>query len=170
MVWALGLAATQSAGLREMFGSMGKAFHPGRSAQNGYAAALLAQAGFTSGERGIEGPRGFCACARRDRAICRRSPPDSASISICARTPTSRSRAASSITRPSTARFRSTTSIVPIQLPSSPSGFGSRRWCSTCATSRTSRKDCRASSPCITARRSDWCAARAVCASTPTKR
>ena len=35
MVWALGLAATQSAGLREMFGSMGKAFHPGRSAQNG---------------------------------------------------------------------------------------------------------------------------------------
>jgi len=59
MVWALGLAATQSAGLREMFGSMGKAFHPGRSAQNGYAAALLAKAGFTAGERGIEGPRGF---------------------------------------------------------------------------------------------------------------
>jgi 2-methylcitrate dehydratase PrpD len=59
MMWALGLAATQSAGLREMFGSMGKAFHPGRSAQNGYAAALLAQAGFTSGERGIEGSRGF---------------------------------------------------------------------------------------------------------------
>jgi 2-methylcitrate dehydratase PrpD len=59
MAWALGLAATQSAGLREMFGSMGKAFHPGRSAQNGYAAALLAQAGFTSGERGVEGPRGF---------------------------------------------------------------------------------------------------------------
>jgi 2-methylcitrate dehydratase PrpD len=59
MVWALGLGATQSAGLREMFGSMGKAFHPGRSAQNGYAAALLAKAGFTSGERGIEGPRGF---------------------------------------------------------------------------------------------------------------
>jgi 2-methylcitrate dehydratase PrpD len=59
MIWALGLAGTQSAGLREMFGSMGKAFHPGRSAQNGYAAALLAQAGFTSGERGIEGPRGF---------------------------------------------------------------------------------------------------------------
>jgi len=59
MVWALGLAATQSAGLREMFGSMGKAFHPGRSAQNGYAAALLSRAGFTAGERGIEGPRGF---------------------------------------------------------------------------------------------------------------
>jgi len=39
MTWALGLAATQAAGLREMFGSMAKAFHPGRSAQNGYAAA-----------------------------------------------------------------------------------------------------------------------------------
>ena len=61
MVWALGLAATQAAGLREMFGSMAKSFHPGRSAQNGYASALLAQAGFTSGERSIEGPRGFAA-------------------------------------------------------------------------------------------------------------
>jgi 2-methylcitrate dehydratase PrpD len=59
MIWAIGLAATQAAGLREMFGSMGKAFHPGRSAQNGYAAALLAKEGFTAGEHGIEGPRGF---------------------------------------------------------------------------------------------------------------
>ncbi len=61
MVWAIGLAATQAAGLREMFGSMGKSFHPGRAAQNGYGAALLADAGFTAGERGIEGPRGFAA-------------------------------------------------------------------------------------------------------------
>ena len=61
MIWAIGLAATQAAGLREMFGSMGKAFHPGRSAQNGYAAALLAREGFTSGERSLEGPRGFAA-------------------------------------------------------------------------------------------------------------
>ena len=61
MVWALGLAGTQAAGLREMFGSMGKAFHPGRAAQNGYGAALLAKAGFTSGEHGLEGPRGFAA-------------------------------------------------------------------------------------------------------------
>ena len=81
MVWALGLAATQSAGLREMFGSMGKAFHLGRSAQNGYAAALLAQAGFTSGERSIEGPRGF-AHVLAATAICRRSPADSEWISI----------------------------------------------------------------------------------------
>lgn len=61
MVWALGLAATQAAGLREMFGSMAKSFHPGRSAQNGYAAALLAQSGFTAGEHAIEAPRGFAA-------------------------------------------------------------------------------------------------------------
>jgi 2-methylcitrate dehydratase PrpD len=61
MVYALGLAGTQAAGVREMFGSMGKAFHPGRAAQNGYGAALLAQAGFTSGQRILEGPRGFAA-------------------------------------------------------------------------------------------------------------
>jgi len=61
MIWAIGLAATQAAGLREMFGSMAKSFHPGRSAQNGYAAALLAQAGFTAGEYAIEAPRGFAA-------------------------------------------------------------------------------------------------------------
>jgi 2-methylcitrate dehydratase PrpD len=61
MIWAIGLAATQAAGLREMFGSMGKAFHPGRSAQNGYAAAFLAREGFTAGEHSLEGPRGFAA-------------------------------------------------------------------------------------------------------------
>jgi 2-methylcitrate dehydratase PrpD len=61
MIWNIGLAATQAAGLREMFGSMAKALHPGRAAQDGYGAALLAQAGFTSGERGLEGPRGFAA-------------------------------------------------------------------------------------------------------------
>jgi 2-methylcitrate dehydratase PrpD len=61
MTWSIGLAATQAAGIREMFGSMAKSFHPGRAAQNGYSAALLAQAGFTAGEHGLEGPRGFAA-------------------------------------------------------------------------------------------------------------
>lgn len=55
MVWALGLAATQPVGLREMFGSMTKSFHPGRAAQNGLTAALLASRNFTSTEVGIEG-------------------------------------------------------------------------------------------------------------------
>jgi 2-methylcitrate dehydratase PrpD len=57
--WALGIAATQSSGLREMFGTMCKPFHPGRAAQNGLLAAHLAQQSFTSSERGIEAPRGF---------------------------------------------------------------------------------------------------------------
>lgn len=59
MVWALGLAATQSAGLREMFGTMCKPFHPGRAAQNGLTAALLARRNFTSSNQGIEAKRGF---------------------------------------------------------------------------------------------------------------
>jgi 2-methylcitrate dehydratase PrpD len=59
MTWALGIAATQSSGVREMFGTMCKSFHPGRAAQNGAFAAFLAQAGFDSSERGIEAPRGF---------------------------------------------------------------------------------------------------------------
>ncbi len=59
MTWALGLAATQASGVREMFGSHSKAFHPGNAARNGLLAALLARENFTSSERGIEAPRGF---------------------------------------------------------------------------------------------------------------
>jgi 2-methylcitrate dehydratase PrpD len=59
MTWALGIAATQSSGLREMFGSMCKSFHPGQAARNGLMAALLAKEGFTSSEQAIEAPRGF---------------------------------------------------------------------------------------------------------------
>ena len=59
MVWALGIAATQSSGVREMFGTMCKPFHPGNAAKNGLMAALLASKNFTSAEQGIEGRRGF---------------------------------------------------------------------------------------------------------------
>ena len=59
MSWALGIAATQASGLREMFGSMCKCLHPGRAAQNGLHAAFLAASGFTSSEYAIEAPRGF---------------------------------------------------------------------------------------------------------------
>lgn len=59
MVWALGLAATQPVGLREMFGSMTKSFHPGRAAQNGLTAALLASRGYTCTEVGLEGKSGW---------------------------------------------------------------------------------------------------------------
>jgi 2-methylcitrate dehydratase PrpD len=59
MIWALGLAATQASGLREMFGYMAKSFHAGHAARNGYAAAVMAQSNFTAGERSLESPRGF---------------------------------------------------------------------------------------------------------------
>jgi 2-methylcitrate dehydratase PrpD len=59
MVWALGLAAAQPVGLREMVGSMTKSFHPGRAAQNGLTSALLASKNFTSSETGIEGKSGW---------------------------------------------------------------------------------------------------------------
>jgi 2-methylcitrate dehydratase PrpD len=59
MVWALGLAATQPVGLREMFGTMTKSFHPGRAAQNGLTAALLASRGFTSTDVALEGKSGW---------------------------------------------------------------------------------------------------------------
>src|SRR5262245_35169950 len=59
MTWALGIAGTQSAGLREMFGTMCKSLHPGKAAQNGMTAALMAERGYTSSERVIEAPRGF---------------------------------------------------------------------------------------------------------------
>jgi 2-methylcitrate dehydratase PrpD len=42
-----------------MFGTMCKAFHPGRAAQNGLTAALLASKGFTSSEQSLEATRGF---------------------------------------------------------------------------------------------------------------
>ena len=59
MIWALGIAGTQSSGFREMFGTMCKSFHPGRAAQNGLSGAFLAQSNFTSSDRVLEAPRGF---------------------------------------------------------------------------------------------------------------
>jgi 2-methylcitrate dehydratase PrpD len=59
MTWALGIAATQSSGLREMFGTMVKPMHPGNAARNGMLAAFLAAKDFTSSNQGIEAPRGF---------------------------------------------------------------------------------------------------------------
>ncbi len=59
MTWALGMAAAQSAGLVEMFGSMSKSLNIGIAARNGLVAALLAKSGFTASETGIEGKFGF---------------------------------------------------------------------------------------------------------------
>ena len=52
-------AATQAAGLREMFGGMARIIHAGRAAQNGVSAALLSQRGFVSSDAGIEAEAGF---------------------------------------------------------------------------------------------------------------
>ena len=59
MVWALGLAASQPVGLRESFGSMNKSFNPGRAADNGLFAAILASKNFTSSDQMIEAKRGW---------------------------------------------------------------------------------------------------------------
>lgn len=67
MIWALGIAGTQSSGFREMFGTMCKSFHPGRAAQNGLLSAVLAQRDFTSSNRVLEAPRGFTHVMSTDR-------------------------------------------------------------------------------------------------------
>jgi 2-methylcitrate dehydratase PrpD len=59
MEMALGIAATQAAGLKIMFGSMSKSLNIGRGAENGMLAALLAAHGFTSSESAIEGKEGY---------------------------------------------------------------------------------------------------------------
>lgn len=84
MVWALGIAATQSSGFREMFGTMCKSLHPGRAAQNGMEAAFLAFQNFTSSERGIEAPRSFAyvMAPKRDLSIITRGLGESFEISF----------------------------------------------------------------------------------------
>jgi 2-methylcitrate dehydratase PrpD len=59
MTHALGIAATQSAGMQQNRGTMCKSFHAGRAASNGLLAGLLAQQGFDSSEEIVEGKRGF---------------------------------------------------------------------------------------------------------------
>jgi 2-methylcitrate dehydratase PrpD len=61
LVACLGVAGTQAAGVREVFGTMTKAFHPGRAAQAGLFAGLLAERGFTSTDQILEGRRGVAA-------------------------------------------------------------------------------------------------------------
>lgn len=56
---ALGMAATQAAGLKSMFGTMCKPFHAGKAAANGLLAASLAARGFTSNPEAVEADQGF---------------------------------------------------------------------------------------------------------------
>jgi 2-methylcitrate dehydratase PrpD len=61
MAIALGLAGTQAAGLKSMFGSMAKPFHAGKAAANGVLAARLAARGFTAHPGVLEVAQGFIA-------------------------------------------------------------------------------------------------------------
>src|SRR5262249_8865640 len=63
---ALGIAATQAAGLKSMFGTMCKPLHAGKAAQNGLLAALLAACGFTSRTDALECAQGFAATQSSD--------------------------------------------------------------------------------------------------------
>ena len=60
---ALSIAGSQSAGLRENFGTMTKPFHAGRSSESGIAAAQFAAMGWTATDKILEAPRGFFSAA-----------------------------------------------------------------------------------------------------------
>jgi 2-methylcitrate dehydratase PrpD len=63
---ALGIAATQAAGLKSVFGTMCKPLHPGRAAAIGLQAARLAQRGFTSNPAILDVEQGFVATQSED--------------------------------------------------------------------------------------------------------
>jgi 2-methylcitrate dehydratase PrpD len=56
---ALGIAGTQAAGLKSMFGTMCKPLHAGKAAYHGLLAARLAKRGFTGRRDVVECPQGF---------------------------------------------------------------------------------------------------------------
>src|SRR6202043_1095258 len=59
LTYAMGIAATQAAGMQQNRGTMCKSFHAGKAAANGVLAALLAERGFDSTQEIIEGKKGF---------------------------------------------------------------------------------------------------------------
>ncbi len=59
MVWALSLAAAQPVGLREMFGTMTKRFHPVQGSAERLTAAMLASKNYTSSDHWIEAKAGL---------------------------------------------------------------------------------------------------------------
>ena len=61
MVNALGLSGTQASGVREVFGTDGKAWHAAKAASNGYQSAALAAMGMNAAPDILDGRRGFWA-------------------------------------------------------------------------------------------------------------
>jgi len=60
---AIGIAASEAAGLKCNIGTMTKSLHAGRACESGLLAALLASRGFTASASAIEDPQGFAAVA-----------------------------------------------------------------------------------------------------------
>ena len=56
---ALGIGASEAAGLRENFGTMTKPLHAGRAAESGVVAADFSGLGWTAANQILEAPRGF---------------------------------------------------------------------------------------------------------------
>ncbi|HVB05243.1 MAG TPA: MmgE/PrpD family protein [Acidimicrobiales bacterium] len=66
---AIGIAATQAAGLKSMFGTMCKPLHAGRAAASGILAARLARDGFTSAPDALAAEQGFAATMADDLVV-----------------------------------------------------------------------------------------------------
>ena len=60
MNYGIGLAGTQAAGLKQVFGTMAKPFHAGKAAMDGLLSALLAEKEFTCSDDILAGEMGFC--------------------------------------------------------------------------------------------------------------
>jgi 2-methylcitrate dehydratase PrpD len=60
MNYGIGLAGTQAAGLKQVFGTMTKPFHAGKAAMDGLLSALLAEKDFTCSDDILAGEMGFC--------------------------------------------------------------------------------------------------------------
>lgn len=56
---AFGLCGTQASGLRQVFGTMCKPFHPGKACMDAILSSFLAKAGFTSSKNILEGELGL---------------------------------------------------------------------------------------------------------------
>ena len=59
IIRSLSIAGSQSAGLRENFGTMTKPFHAGRASESGVVASEFSSRGWTATDKILEAPRGF---------------------------------------------------------------------------------------------------------------
>lgn len=79
---ALALAATQAAGLKSMFGTMGKPFHAGKAAFGGLLAAHLARRGYSAPLNVLSDPQGFLAPHSSTAKLAASALPNSSDLAI----------------------------------------------------------------------------------------